>query len=165
PTTKRAIEPRAVDHYAFRANMNEATHIMLREAMEVGNFESYDALFAAAVEALRTKLMKKKYAQVEKPRTKTTAAPKVEVVHEVEVVREVSNSRAISSSVRREVFIRDGGRCTFVGTHGRCHAIRFIEYHHRVAWRLVVSPHWRTSPCTVGSITSTKRSSTSARHI
>ncbi|MBC7794887.1 MAG: hypothetical protein H7Z43_14375 [Clostridia bacterium] len=60
PTTKLAIEPRAVDHYAFRANMNEATHITLREAMDVGNFENYDALFAAAVEALRTKMMKKK---------------------------------------------------------------------------------------------------------
>ncbi|MBC7792721.1 MAG: hypothetical protein H7Z43_03355 [Clostridia bacterium] len=94
PTTKRAIEPRAVDHYAFRANMNEATQIILREVMDVGNFESYDALFAEGVEALRTELMKKKHAQVEKPRKKTTA-PKVEVLrefansHQVEVFREV----------------------------------------------------------------------------
>jgi hypothetical protein len=26
---------------------------------------------------------------------------------------------------------RDGGRCAFVGTHGRCTETAFLEYHHR----------------------------------
>jgi hypothetical protein len=44
---------------------------------------------------------------------------------------ECSNSRAIPAAVRRAVWARDGGRCAFVGTHGRCSETAFLEYHHR----------------------------------
>lgn len=32
---------------------------------------------------------------------------------------------------RDAVWARDGGRCAFVGTHGRCTETAFLEYHHR----------------------------------
>ena len=44
---------------------------------------------------------------------------------------ESSDSRAIPAAVRRAVWARDGGRCAFVGTHGRCTETAFLEYHHR----------------------------------
>jgi len=31
---------------------------------------------------------------------------------------------------RRRVWKRDGGRCAFVGTHGRCTETAFLEFHH-----------------------------------
>ena len=31
----------------------------------------------------------------------------------------------------REVWLRDEGRCTFVGSHGRCRERGMLEYHHR----------------------------------
>ncbi len=45
------------------------------------------------------------------------------------------SSRHIPNAVKREVFERDGGRCTFVDSQGRrCGETRFIEYHHCLAW-------------------------------
>ena len=43
-----------------------------------------------------------------------------------------TRSRTIPASVRRAVWARDGGRCTYVGTSGRCTERGFIEFHHRV---------------------------------
>jgi HNH endonuclease len=34
------------------------------------------------------------------------------------------------AAVRRVVWDRDGGRCAFVGTHGRCTETGFLEFHH-----------------------------------
>jgi len=39
-------------------------------------------------------------------------------------------SRYIAAAVRREVWQRDEGRCTFVGLHGRCAETSMLEYHH-----------------------------------
>jgi hypothetical protein len=40
--------------------------------------------------------------------------------------------RTIPAAVRREVWLRDGGRCVFVDDFGeRCRATRFVEFHHR----------------------------------
>ena len=43
-----------------------------------------------------------------------------------------SRSRYISASVRREVWRRDSGRCSFTGPHGRCTETAFLEFHHVV---------------------------------
>ena len=41
-------------------------------------------------------------------------------------------TRAIPAAIRREVWQRDGGRCTFVDQHGRrCRGTRCVEYHHQ----------------------------------
>jgi 5-methylcytosine-specific restriction endonuclease McrA len=34
--------------------------------------------------------------------------------------------------VRRAVWARDGGQCTFVGAEGRCSERGFLEFHHRL---------------------------------
>jgi hypothetical protein len=39
-------------------------------------------------------------------------------------------SRHIAAAVRRTVWARDGGRCAFVGTQGRCTETGFLEFHH-----------------------------------
>ncbi|MEX1127693.1 MAG: hypothetical protein WEB50_03900 [Vicinamibacterales bacterium] len=39
-------------------------------------------------------------------------------------------SRQILAAVRRDVWKRDGGRCAFVGAHGRCRETGFLEFHH-----------------------------------
>jgi 5-methylcytosine-specific restriction endonuclease McrA len=41
-------------------------------------------------------------------------------------------SRHIPAAVRREVWQRDGGRCAFVGSAGRCAERGFLELHHVV---------------------------------
>jgi hypothetical protein len=43
----------------------------------------------------------------------------------------------ISAMVRRQVAVRDGERCAFVGEDGhRCECRRFLELHHKLAWGL-----------------------------
>jgi hypothetical protein len=39
-------------------------------------------------------------------------------------------SRHVPLRVRREVWKRDGGRCAFVGSQGRCEERGFLEFHH-----------------------------------
>ena len=41
-------------------------------------------------------------------------------------------SRAIPAAVRRAVWTRDGGRCSYVGLSGRCRETGRLEFHHRV---------------------------------
>jgi 5-methylcytosine-specific restriction endonuclease McrA len=36
--------------------------------------------------------------------------------------------------VKRTVWSRDGGRCAFVGTNGRCTETGFLEFHHVVPY-------------------------------
>ena len=54
-------------------------------------------------------------------------------------------SRAIPAHVRRAVWTRDGGRCAFVGRHGRCTQTRYLELHHR-------QPHAFEGPPTIENI-------------
>ena len=44
-------------------------------------------------------------------------------------------SRHIPAAIRREVWARDGGRCTYVSREGRqCGALEYLEFHHQVPW-------------------------------
>jgi hypothetical protein len=47
--------------------------------------------------------------------------------------------------VRREVWRRDEGRCTFVGREGRCGEMSFLEFHH-------VEPYATGGAATVANI-------------
>lgn len=46
-----------------------------------------------------------------------------------------NTSRSIPASVRRRVYERDNGRCTFVSAGGRrCRSRTFLQYHHKDCW-------------------------------
>ena len=48
---------------------------------------------------------------------------------------QADESRNIPAEVQRAVFIRDRGRCTFLGTHGRrCGERAFVEFHHLIPY-------------------------------
>ncbi len=60
---------------------------------------------------------------------------------------ESPESRNIPTDVRREVWRRDAGACTFVGTTGhRCNSTHQIQFHHLI-------PYGRRGPSTVANIT------------
>ena len=48
--------------------------------------------------------------------------------------------------VRRAVWTRDGGRCTFVGAEGRCAETGRLEFHH-------IAPYARGGPTTEENLT------------
>ena len=54
-------------------------------------------------------------------------------------------TRQISAAVRREVWVRDEGRCAFAGANGRCRETGRLEFHHLI-------PFARGGPATVENI-------------
>jgi hypothetical protein len=77
-------------------------------------------VFARALDALVDALVKQKFAVTSRPGTSRGQA---------------DDSRNIPAEVKRGAFIRDRGRCAFVGTHGRkCGERAFLEFHHLVPY-------------------------------
>ncbi|MEO6463754.1 MAG: RuvA C-terminal domain-containing protein [Candidatus Eisenbacteria bacterium] len=64
--------------------------------------------------------------QLEKKKFGLTARPRARATR-----RQSGNPRSIPAQVKRDVWLRDGGRCTFTGRDGhRCGERRFLEYDH-----------------------------------
>ena len=85
-----------------------------------------------ALEVLLADTKKKRAAVTDKPRPKKRGSAK--------------RTRAIPADVRREVFERDEGRCTFVDGNGRrCDSSWQLEFHH-------CTPYGREGPHTVENI-------------
>jgi 5-methylcytosine-specific restriction endonuclease McrA len=89
-----------------------------------------DSVFRMGLELLVAKLERQKFAATDKPR----------------VGKPSKSPRNIPAHVKRAVWQRDGGRCTFVGDGGhRCEARRDLEYDHDL-------PVARGGEATVGNI-------------
>jgi len=74
-----------------------------------------------AIDELLKALRKRKYAQTEAPRPATANSG----------ATEHSKRPAIPAHIRRAVYERDGGQCTFVSPEGhRCQSRRLLEFHH-----------------------------------
>jgi hypothetical protein len=73
-------------------------------------------VFARALDVLLDDLLKKRFALTDRPRATGGNG---------------GDSGYTPADVKRTVFIRDGGRCAFVGSHGRrCNERGFLEFHH-----------------------------------
>jgi hypothetical protein len=75
-----------------------------------------------ALDLLVEELVRQKYAVTDQPRPARGTAP---------------DSRHVPAEVKRAVYIRDRGRCAFVGSEGRtCGERGFIEFHHVVPFAI-----------------------------
>jgi hypothetical protein len=114
-----AIAPLAPERYKIQFTASKEMLDKLRYAQDllrhVTPLGDVAVVFDRALAALIEQLEKQKCGLTFRPRKAVACAP---------------GSRHIPASVRREVWRRDGGRCAFVGTHGRCHERAFLEFHH-----------------------------------
>jgi hypothetical protein len=119
PTPPLLVRPLSSDRYriTFTAS-DEATRKLelvqdlLRHAVPSGDPAE---IFARALDALLDDLLKKRFALTDRPRAGRSAG---DVAY-------------IPAEVKRTVFIRDGGRCAFIGSHRRrCGERSFLEFHH-----------------------------------
>ena len=85
---------------------------LLRHAVPTGDVAE---VFDRALTVLIHTLQREKLAQVERPRRSRQVA---------------LESRHVPAAVKRAVVARDGGRCAFVGPHGRCAEKGKLEFHH-----------------------------------
>jgi hypothetical protein len=120
PSPKRAVvAPLAPERYKVQITISGQAHADLRRAQELLRHVIPTGDPALIVERalalLVSDLERKKLAAVKSPRSTRTAA---------------SRSRHVPAAVRRQVWTRDGGRCAFIGTDGRCTERGFLELHH-----------------------------------
>ena len=120
PGPRSQVAPIAAERFALQLTMSQGTHDKLRYAQELLSHQIPNGDIAKvldrALDALILQLERRKFAATPKPR-----APKGRSNH----------PRTIPAHVRRAVWKRDAGQCTFVGTAGRrCSAREPLEFDH-----------------------------------
>lgn len=122
PARRAVVAPLAAERYEVRFTASTGTHqklrlaqALLRHAIPSGDVAE---VFDRALTALLDDLARKKFAQGKpiSPRRQRPTAPR---------------SRHVPAAVKRAVWLRDSGRCAFVGKGGRrCAERGFLEFHH-----------------------------------
>lgn len=120
PVRPAGVMPLAPDRYKVQLTIGGDTleklrlaKDMLRHAIPSGDDA---AILDRALTALLADLARKKFAAASQPRPSCGTAP---------------GSRHIPAEVKRAVWLRDVGRCAFVGTNDRrCTERGFLEFHH-----------------------------------
>jgi len=120
PVTRAAVEPLSPDRYKLQLTIGDETLEKLRLAKDMlGHaIPSGDdaAVLDRALAALLVDLAKKKFADTRKPRPSRATDPR---------------RREASAAEKRAVWVRDLGRCRYIGPSGhRCEERRFVEFHH-----------------------------------
>ncbi|HEU0091198.1 MAG TPA: HNH endonuclease [Vicinamibacteria bacterium] len=114
------MTPLSPDRYKLQLTIGGDTLEKLRLAKDMLSHAIPSADDAAvldrALTALLVDLSKKKFADTPKPRRSRAKDPR---------------ARDASAAVKRAVWVRDLGRCKFIGPSGhRCNERRFVEFHH-----------------------------------
>lgn len=123
PSQRSLVAPLAPGRYRVQFTVSRETHDKLRRAQDLlrHTVPSGDpaAIFDRALTLLVEQLEKARFAATSRPRPAAEAKP---------------GSRQIPAAVRREVWARDGDRCAFIGSRGRCAERGFLEFHHVVPY-------------------------------
>ena len=123
PDPPRArIAPLAEDRYLLRVTISAGTQRKLRHAQDLLRHTiptgDYAAILDRALTLLVDQLERQKFAQARQVRSAVRTCR--------------SDRRHIPAAVRRQVWRRDGGRCAFEGSQGRCRETGRLEFHHLV---------------------------------
>jgi hypothetical protein len=123
PIQRPTVRPLAPEIYKVQFTLSREGHDRLRRAQDLLRHvvPSGDVaqIFEQALKLLVEDLEKRRLAATTRPRSIRPAAPR---------------SRHVPAAVRREVWKRDGARCAFVGSNGRCTERGFLELHHLVPY-------------------------------
>jgi hypothetical protein len=116
------VKPLAPERFALQTTIGQATREKLERAKALMSHRNpsgdLDVVLDAALDALIERLEKQKFAKTRRPRaTKVRDAD--------------TDPTYIPAAVRRAVYERDRGQCTFTSTDGlRCAERRFLEFDH-----------------------------------
>ena len=115
------VRPLSPMSFALQITIGKSTHDKLRYAQELlsHRLPSGDIaqVFDRALDALVGQLEKRKFAAASKPRSRSSHPS--------------GRARHIPAHVKRAVWQRDRGQCTFVGEQGqRCRSRKFLEFDH-----------------------------------
>ena len=125
PIVPRAmVAPLASDRYLLRVTLSADAHAKLRRAQDLLRHSNPDGNVAEVLRRALTMLVDR----LETMRTGTNARPRIPAK------ASRTRNRYIPAHVKREVWTRDGGRCAFIGTQGRCSETGRLEFHHLVPY-------------------------------
>jgi len=123
PQRRAEVVPLSTEYFKVTFAVTRETREKLRHAQDllrhVVPTGDVAALFDRALTLLIADAERTKFAATDRPRDATTA---------------VSTKRRVPAAVRRAVWRRDGGRCAFRGTQGRCTERGCLEFHHVVPY-------------------------------
>jgi len=119
PAPPARVAPLAPERYAIQCTVSQETYEKLRHAQELLGHAVPSGDLAQvldrALDALIAQLERQKFARTARPRP----------------CKHSDDPRHIPASVKRAVWERDGGQCTFVGENGhRCEAPTRLEWDH-----------------------------------
>jgi len=119
------IVPLAPRRYKVEITVDQKTHDKLRMLQDLLGHQIPGAdpaiIVSRAIDRLLDDTLRRKAAVSDRPRSGDQRSDQ----------HNNRRTRAIPAAIRREVWRRDGGRCTFVDEQGRrCQATRCVEYHH-----------------------------------
>jgi 5-methylcytosine-specific restriction endonuclease McrA len=125
---KGKIEPLGAERYRVQFTADRELHAQLQELRALMRHQVPDGdlgkILARAVAALLAQVRKRKFAETPKPRPARHSASPNEIP-----------SRHIPAAIRRAVWRRDAGRCSYVSAGGRrCDSREFLEFDHAEAW-------------------------------
>ena len=129
PLRERAnVDPLNADQVKVQFTMSRRVLAKMQRAQDLlGHQVARDdlaGLLEKLLDMALPALEKKKFAATERPRAPREAAS-------AHLGEPAANSRTIPAQVKREVWKRDGGRCTFMSATGRrCACTRGLEYDH-----------------------------------
>ena len=121
---RTAVAPSSPGRFTLQLTMSQETHDLLREAQALLGHSvpsgDVEAVLQRALREMVKQLKRQKCAETAQPRPQRGASSS-------------SRDRQIPAAVRRTVWKRDGGRCTFVSDTGRrCEERARVEYDHVV---------------------------------
>jgi len=130
------VTPLAPARFAWQLTVGRETQDLLRQVQDLLGHEippgDLEAVLNFALRTAKRKLEQRKFAQTESPRAGHRSSD--------------PDSRHIPADVRRAVWRRDGGRCTFKSdTDHRCEERRDLQFDH-------IEPYARGGEATVGGI-------------
>jgi 5-methylcytosine-specific restriction endonuclease McrA len=128
--TRMRIEPLSVDRFGVHFTVDREFRELLEEVRALASHTQPAGellpLMKQALEVYRRELQTKRFGVGREGRRKRDVCASG---------ARASSSRHIAAAVAREVYLRDGGCCTFCAQDGRrCAARRFLELDHIVPW-------------------------------
>ncbi len=125
PARPSVVTPLAPELYKVQFTISPETREKLRRVQDLLRHTipngDVSLIFERALVLLIDDLERKRLAAVQRPRNERSPA-------------RVSHSRHIPAAVRRQVWARDQGRCTFVGVEGPCGERGMLQFHHVVPY-------------------------------
>ncbi len=123
PPRPAVVVPLAPGRYKVQVTVSRQTHDKLRRAQDLLRHAVPNGDPAEILDRALTLLVE------HLERTKLASAIRTRAPR-----GQATKSRHIPSSVKRAVWVRDGGRCAFYGTEGRCDERGFVEFHHVIPY-------------------------------